>query len=183
MQAYAPELDRRIRKKLKPTTGYWHVDETYIRVKGVWTYLYRAVDASGQTVDFLLSAHRDSLSAKRFFEKALRSPHNGYPEALIVDRNPAYPAALSLLKREGHLGEETILTTGRWLNNRVEQDHRRIKRLVRPGLGFKEFHSAGRTIQGYEAMSMVWKGQVDGVSRGSRETASVLVEAIFGVGA
>ena len=183
VQAYAPELDRRIRKRLKPTTACWHVDETYIRVKGVWTYLYRAVDASGQTVEFLLSAHRDTLSAKRFFEKALGSPHNGYPEALIVDRNPAYPAALFLLKREGHLGEEAKLTTGPWLNNQVEQDHRRIKRLVRPGLGFKEFCSASRTIQGYEAMSMIRKGQVVGVGKGGWEIASVLVEALFGVGA
>lgn len=136
-----------------------------------------------QTVEFLLSAHRDTLSAKRFFEKALRSPHNWYPEALIVDRHPAYPAALSLLKREGHLGEEANLTTGRWRNNHVEQNHRRIKRLVLPGLGFKEFCSASRTIQRYEAMSMIQKGQVNGVGKGGWEIASVLVEGLFGVGA
>jgi IS6 family transposase len=137
------------------------------------------VDASGQTVEFLLSASRDTLSAKRFLEKALRSLHNGYPEALIVDRNPTYPAALPLLKREGHLGEEANLTTDRWLNNHVEQGHRRIKRLVRPGLGFKEFCSASRTFQGYEAMSMIRKGQVDGVGRGSWEAFLRLVEALF----
>ena len=107
VQAYAPELDRQIHKNLKPTNTRWHLDETYIRVKGVWTCLYRAVDASGQTVEFLLSAYRDTLSAKRFFEKALRSPHNGYPETLIVDRNLAYPVALSLLKREGFLHDRS----------------------------------------------------------------------------
>ena len=91
VQAYAPELDRRIRRRLKRTVGPWHVDETYIRVKGVWTYLYRAVDASGQTIDFLLRARRNMLSAKRFYEKALQSPHNDFPREIIVDRNHAYP--------------------------------------------------------------------------------------------
>ena len=183
MQAYAPELDRRIRRRLKRTVGPWHVDETYIRVKGVWTYLYRAVDASGQTIDFLLSARRDMLSAKRFFEKALQSPHNDFPAEIIVDRNPAYPSARITLKAEGHLGPEARLVMERWLNNRVEQDHRRIKRLVRPGLGFKAFRSASRTIQGDEAMSMIRKEQVSGVKRGDGKAISDLVEELFGMAA
>jgi transposase-like protein len=165
VQAYTPELDRRIRRKLKPTWGDWHVDETYIRIKGVWHYLYRAVDDAGQTVDFLLSAHRDTLAAKLLFEKAVMRPHNDFPETVIVDRNPAYPAALKILQKEGHLSPTAQLRTGRALNNLVEQDHRRIKRLVRPGLGFKNFESARKTIQGYEAMSMIRKGQVEKVKR------------------
>lgn len=92
------------------------------------------------------------------------------------------PIALSPLKREGDLGEEAKLTTGRWLNNQIEQDHQRIKRLVRPGPEFQEFCSTSRTIQVYEAMSMIRKGQVEGVDRGGCETASVLVVTLFGVG-
>jgi transposase-like protein len=146
VQAYAPELDRRIRRKLKPTWGDWHVDETYIRIKGVWHYLYRAVDAAGQTGDFLLSAHRDTLAAKLFFEKAVMRPHNDFPETVTVDRYPAYHAALNILQKEGHLSPTARLKTGRALNNLVEQDHRRIKRLVRPGLGFKNFEPESRQV-------------------------------------
>lgn len=180
VQAYAPELDRRIRRKLKPTWGDWHVDETYIRIKGVWHYLYRAVDAAGQTVDFLLSARRDTLAAKLFFEKAVMRPHNDFPETVTVDRNPAYPAALNILQKEGHLSPTAQLRTGRALNNLVEQDHRRIKRLVRPGLGFKNFESARRTIQGYEAMSMIRKGQVEQVKRRDGKALASFVEDLFG---
>jgi transposase-like protein len=179
VQAYAPELDRRIRRKLKPTWGDWHVDETYIRIKGVWHYLYRAVDAAGQTVNFLLSARRDTLAAKLFFEKAVMRPHNDFPETVIVDRNPAYPAALSILQKEGHLSPTAQLRTGRALNNRVEQDHRRIKRLMRPGLGFKNFESARRTIKGYETMSMIRKGQVEQVKRRDGKALASFVEVLF----
>jgi len=179
VQAYAPELDRRIRRKLKPTRGDWHVDETYIRIKGDWYYLYRAVDAVGQTVDFLLSARRDTLAAKLFFEKAVLRPHNDFPETIVVDRNPAYPTALNILQKEGHLSPTAKLKMGRALNNLIEQDHRRIKRLVRPGLGFKNFESARRTIQGYEAMSMIRKGQVEQVKRRDGKALASFVEDLF----
>jgi transposase-like protein len=179
VQAYAPEIDRRIRRKLKPTRGDWHVDETYIHIKGVWHYLYRAVDAVGQTVDFLLSARRDTFAAKLFLEEAILRPHNYFPETIVVDRNPAYPAALSILQKEGHLSPTAHLRTGRALNNLVEQDHRRIKRLMRPRLGFKNFESARRTIQGYEAMSMIRKGQVDQVKRRDGKVLASFVEDLF----
>jgi transposase-like protein len=91
----------RLRRNLKLTHGNWHVDETYIRIKGVWHYLYRAVDAAGQSVDFRLSKHRDTLAAVAFFENAILRPHNDSPEILIVDRNPSYPIALELLKKSG----------------------------------------------------------------------------------
>ena len=180
VQAYAPEMNRRIRRHLRPTSDRWHVDETYIEVKGRWTYLYRAVDDQGQTVDFLLSAKRDMMAALRFFQRALRSPHNGVPKALVVDRAPSYPSALIQLRREGHLGSAVQLITGRGLNNRIEQDHRRIKRLVRYGLGFKTFDSARRTIEGYEALAMIRKGQV-AVDQASGWSAAAFIEGIFGV--
>ena len=179
VQAYAPELDRRLRRNLKPTQGNWHVDETYIRIKGVWQYLYRAVDAAGQSVDFRLSKHRDTLAAMAFFENAILRPHNDSPETLVVDRNPSYPVALELLKKSGHLSPTAQLKTGRALNNLIEQDHRRIKRLVRPGLGFKRFDTARRTLQGYETMSMIRKGQVEQVQRRDGKALATFVEALF----
>ncbi|MGA2082018.1 MAG: IS6 family transposase [Holophaga sp.] len=179
VQAYAPELDRRLRRNLKPTQGNWHVDETYIRIKGVWHYLYRAVDAAGQSVDFRLSKHRDTLAAMAFFENAILRPHNDSPETLVVDRNPSYPVALELLKKSGHLSPTAQLKTGRALNNLIEQDHRRIKRLVRPGLGFKRFDTARRTLQGYETMSMIRKGQVEQVQRRDGKALATFVEALF----
>ena len=180
VQAYAPEVNRRIRRHLRPTSDRWHVDETYIQVKGRWTYLYRAVDDQGQTVEFLLSAKRNMVAALRFFQRALLSPHNGVPRTLVVDRAPSYPSALVQLRREGHLDSAVQLITGRGLNNRIEQDHRRIKRLVRYGLGFKTFDSARRTIDGYEAFSMIRKGQV-AVNQPSGWSAAAFIEGIFGV--
>jgi transposase-like protein len=94
IQAYAPELEKRIRPHVRTSSGSWRVGETYIRVKGRWTYLYRAIDSRGGTIDFLLSAKRDRASAKRFFRKALSRPHAVNPRSLTVDRNPAYPRAV-----------------------------------------------------------------------------------------
>ena len=95
IQAYAPELEKRIRPHLRPSNGSWRVDETYVKVKGRWTYLYRAVDSRGQTIDFLLSAKRDAAAAKRFFRKALGQPHTVNPRTITVDKNPAYPRAVA----------------------------------------------------------------------------------------
>ena len=90
IQAYAEELEKRIRPHLRMSNGSWRVDETYVRVKGRWMYLYRAVDSRGQTIDFLLAARRDTAAAKRFFRKALAQPHTVNPRTLTVDKNPAY---------------------------------------------------------------------------------------------
>src|SRR5260370_16368204 len=100
VQRYAPELDRRLRSHLKPTNKSWRVDETYIRVKGKWTYLYRAVDSAGASIDFLLSARRDAAAAKRFFQKALRSPNHPTPRAINLDKNPTYPPSPDVLQSE-----------------------------------------------------------------------------------
>src|SRR5215211_2841215 len=123
--------------------GSWRVDETYVKVKGRWTYLYRAVDSRGQTIDFLLSAKRDAEAAKRFFRKAFGQPHTVNPRTLTVDKNAAYPAAVTAMKREGELWRFSRLRQVKYLNNIVEQDHRRIKRLVRPGLGFGSLAQLG----------------------------------------
>ena len=144
VQAYAAALEKRLRRHLRPNTGSWRVDETYITVKGAWTYLYRAVDSLGQTIDFLLSPRRDAASAKRFFRKALAQVHTGNPRTITVDKNPAYPRATAEMKRGRELWRFARLQQCKYLNNIVEQDHRRIKRLVRPGLGFGSLPTARR---------------------------------------
>ena len=160
IQAYAAELEKRTRPHLRMSNGSWRVDETYIRVKGRWTYLYRAVDSRGQTIDFLLSARRDTAAAKRFFRKAIAQRHIVNPRTLTVDKNPAYPRAVADMKSDGQLWRRTRLRQCKYLNNIVEQDHRRIKRLVRPGLGFGSFRTARQTLAGFETMAMMRKGQV-----------------------
>jgi IS6 family transposase len=160
IQAYAEELEKRVRPHLRISNGSWRVDETYVRVKGHWTYLYRAVDSHGQTIDFLLSARRDAVAAKRFFRRALVQPHVVNPRTLTVDKNPAYPRAVVDMKRDGELWRRTRMRQCKYLNSIVEQDHRRIKRLVRPGLGFGCFRTARRTLAGFEAFAMIRKGQI-----------------------
>jgi len=177
IQAYAPELDKRIRPHLRMTNGSWRVDETYIRVKGEWVYLYRAVDSAGQTIDFLLSPKRDAAAAKRFFRKALKQPHTVNPRTITVDNNAAYPIAMKTMKRFAKLRQV------KFLNNIVEQDHRRIKRLVRPGLGFKILMTATRTIAGYEAMAMIRKAQVESAPANDMGAQRDFIATLFGAAA
>ena len=163
VQRFAPELEKRTRRHLRPCRGPWHVDETYLQVDGEWRYLYRAVDGTGQTIDFLLSAKRDKKAAKRFFRKALGRDNTRNPREIVTDRLKSYPGALREMKREGELWRFTRHRRGRWLNNLVEQDHRRIKRRTGPMLGFQSFGTARRTLAGVEAMAMLAKGQVRAV--------------------
>jgi len=183
VQAYAPTLEWRIRRHLRPCNGSWRVDETYIKVKGVWTYLYRAVDSLGQTIDFLLSAKRDAAAAQCFFRKALRQPHTVNPRTITVDKNPAYPRAVRDLKQAEQLWRFSRLRQRKYLNNIVEQDHRRIKRLVRPSLGFASLRTARKTLAGYEAMAMVRKGQVDNVGGRDMKAQAAFVAGLFAVAA
>ncbi|WP_445503454.1 IS6 family transposase [Microvirga sp. G4-2] len=182
IQAYALELEERIRPHLRTTNGSWRVDETYIRVKGTWVYLYRAVDAAGQTIDFLLSAKRDAATARRFFRKALKQPHTVNPRTITVDKNAAYPIATKAMKRDGEFWRFAKLRQVKFLNNIVEQDHRRIKRLVRPGLSFKNFVTATQTIAGYEVMAMIRKGQVVNAPANNMGAQRDFIATLFGVG-
>jgi IS6 family transposase len=183
IQAYAPELEKRIRPQLRMTNGSWRVDETYIRVKGEWVYLYRAVDAAGQTIDFLLSLKRDAAAAKRFLRKALKQAHTVNPRTITVDKNAAYPIATRAMKQIGELWRFAKLRQVKFLNNIVEQDHRRIKRLVRPGLGFKSFTAASQTIAGFEAMAMIRKGQLESAPANDMRTQREFIATLFGVAA
>ena len=146
IQAYAVEPGKRIRPHLRLSNGSWRVDETCIKVKGRWTYLYRAVDSRGQTIDFLLSARRDAATSKRFFRKALAQLHTVNPRTITVDKNAACPKAIAEMKKDGELWRCSPLRQVKYLNNIVEQDHRCIRLLTRPGLGFGGFRTARRTL-------------------------------------
>lgn len=183
VQHYALELEKRCRPHLRATNDSWRVDETYIRVKGKWKYLYRAVDSAGKTIDFMLSAKRDKRAAKRFFCKALKTNHNQSPRVINVDKNAAYPIAVDQLKAESTLSQVCELRQNKYLNNLIEQDHRFIKKLVNPGLGFKSFYTARRTIIGYETMNQIRKGQIVGLAKGDIQASIEFVSQIFGVAA
>jgi transposase-like protein len=176
---YSSELDKRIRRHLKPTSNSWRVDETYIKVRGVWKYLYRAVDSQGNTLDFMLSAKRDGKAAARFLHKVLKGQHPQAPRVITVDKNAAYPGAMETLKADEVIEQETELRQSKYLNNIVEQDHRNIKRIVKPMMGFKSFNSARRTLSGIEAMNMMRKRQVNGIDKGDIVSQVKFVEALF----
>jgi putative transposase len=158
VQKFTPKLEASFRRSgsKRPVGKSWRMDETYIKVNGQWKYLYRAVDKVGQRVDFLLTAHRDKKAARRFFRKALRQ--HGLPEKVTIDKSGANTAALEALQEES--GTSIEIRQSKYLNNLVEQDHRAVKRIVRPMLGFKSFRSARRTLAGIELMHMLKKGQM-----------------------
>jgi transposase-like protein len=144
-------------------------------------YLYRAVDSQGQTLEFLLSATRDAEAAKRFFGKALGASHTVTPRVITVDQNAAYPKAIKELQTAGILAISCKLRLSKYLNNLVEQDHRFIKRLVKPGMGFFSFETAWRTLQGYEVINMMRKGQMQGVHKRDGLRQAAFIAELFGV--
>ena len=148
---FLPLLEKVFSKHKRPVGGSWRMDETYIKVKGVWKYLYRAVDKEGKTVDFLLTAKRDKAAALRFFEKAMKA--SGVPEKVTMDKSGANKAAMDEINGRG----ETLIIVRqvKYLNNIVEQDHRAIKRVTRPMLNFKSFRSAKNVLAGIELMHMI----------------------------
>jgi IS6 family transposase len=183
IKAYAAELEKRIRPHLRMSNGSWRVDETYVKIKRRWTYLYRAVDSQGQTIDFLLSAKRDAEAAKRFFRKALGQPHIVNPRTITIDKNAAYPKAAAKMKADGELWWRSRLRQVKYLNNILEQDHRGIKRLTGPGLGFGSFWTGRRTLAGFEAMAMIRKGQVPKIDGSDMKAQAAFIVELFGVAA
>ncbi len=163
VQHYAPEMEKRLRWHARFGTGLsWQVDEIFIKVKGKWTYLYRAIDKRGNTIDFYLSSTRSAKAAKRFLSKAIRSTHSHMkPYAINTDKAPAYIAALDELKASGTCPDYTEHRRIKYLNNRLEADHGKLKRLITPVRGFKTLKTAYATIKGFELMRMFKKGQLD----------------------
>ncbi len=162
---YAPQLETEFRKKHKSNTnGSWRMDETYLKIKGQWNYLYRAVDKFGKTIDFYLSKNRDKKAAKCFFIKAINS--NRLPEKVTIDKSGANNAGLNFINLQlallfmlGGIFHQLSIRQIKYLNNVVEQDHRRIKKITKPMMGFKAFHSADASIAGIELHHMLRKGQ------------------------
>jgi len=157
VQRYVPEVEKRWHRYSRSVGTSWRVDETYIRVRGRWTYLYRAIDKQGLTVDFLLSEHSDIAAAKQFFTRAVE--RHGAPERITLDGYPATHAAVAELKKRGVLHLKTKIWTSKYLNNIIEQDHRRVKQRIYPMLGFKNFRNATITISGIELVQKIRKGQ------------------------
>ena len=162
----------------------WRVDETYVKVRGKWSYLYRAVDKLGKTIDFYLSPTRNTIAAKRFLSKALRGLKDWeQPEVINTDKAPTYAAALAELKAEGKCPKDTQHRQVKYLNNIVEADHGKLKQLIRPVRGFKSMKTAYATIKGFEVMRALRKGQaaIFNLTRDILGEAR-LVERAFGLG-
>jgi putative transposase len=153
---YAPEFEKQFRRRQQPVGKSWRMDETYVRVKGEWKSLYRAVDKDGQTVDFLLTPTRDRDAAEAFLHKAIRT--QGLPEKITIDQSGSNTAAITHYNKTHQTA--IAIRQCKYLNNLIEQDHRAVKRKVRPMLGFKSFWAARCTIAGIEVMHAIRKGQV-----------------------
>jgi transposase-like protein len=183
VQAYAPEFNKRCRPYLKSTNKSYRVDETYIKVKGQERYLYRAVDSTGQTIDFLLTAKRDQAAAQRFFRKVFRAESNPIPRVINVDKNAAYPAAVKALKREGVLPRRVRLRQCKYLNHRIEQDHRFVKKRTWLAKGYKSFSSAQRTLEGIETRHRIRQGRVRWVAQKDVVAEAKFTAKLFGLAA
>ena len=183
VQRYAPEIDKRCRPFLRRTNDSYRIDETYVRVAGAWTYLYRGVDSNGDTLDFVLRATRDRKAAIAFFRKTLGAAHTTPPRVVTVDKNPAYPVAFEAVRHEGLVRPRSNLRQCKYLNNIIEQDHRFIKRRTRPMLGFKRFTTAWRTLRGIEIMHALRKGQARWMAKGDVVGQTQLIHKVFGLAA
>jgi putative transposase len=170
-----PVLAAVCRRRKRPVGRSWRMDETYVKVCGQWKYLYRAVDRDGDTVDFLLRAKRDHAAARAFFERAIDL--HGVPEKITIDKSGANTAAIVSLQADSGLPIE--LRQSKYLNNIVEQDHRAIKRITRPMLGFKSFRCARILIAGIETMHMIRKGQLGGVKDSASSAANQFYSLAF----
>ena len=155
---YAPEFERRWNRFARPVGASWRVDETYVKIRGGWVYLYRAVDREGKTVDFRLSTRRDVAAAKAFFRKAIRS-QGSTPRTITLDGYAASHRAVREMTAAGQLAADTKLRSSKYLNNLIEQDHRGVKQRIAVMLGFKEFRNAAITIAGVELLHRIRKGQ------------------------
>jgi transposase-like protein len=157
VQHYTPEFEKRWQRYARSVGGSWRMDETYLKVRGEWAYLYRAVDKQGYTIDFFLSRKRDVNAAKAFLRKAMKSQQ--VPTKITLDAYAASHRAVADLKGNGELPTRVQVRTSKYLNNLIEQDHRRIKQRLRPMLGLKSFPTAGVVIAGIELAEKIKKRQ------------------------
>ena len=170
-----PVLAAVLHRRKPPVGMSWQMNETYIKAGGQWKYLYRAVDRTGATMDFLLRAHRDLAAARRFFERTIEL--HGVPKTITIDKSGANTAAIEGLRADS--GAEIELRQSKYLNNLIEQDHRAVKRIVRPMLGFKNFRCARAVIAGIETMHMIKKGQLAAIKDRASSAADKFYSLAF----
>ena len=169
-------LDGRFRNCKRAVNSSWRMDETYIKVKGQWVYLYRAVDKYGATIDFLLRKKRDKQAAKSFFKKAIKQ--HGKPDKITVDKSGANKAALDAINQSYSKDQQIEIRQNKYLNNMVEQDHRFIKKRTKLTLGFKSFYGASQTIKGIEILHMIKKGQLKNTNNNYKTTFEQFISLV-----
>jgi putative transposase len=170
-----PVLAATFRRRKRPVGRSWRMDVTYLKINGQWKYLYRAVDLDGHTVDFLLRAKRDHAAARAFFERAMNL--HGVPEKITIDKSGANTAAIKSLQADSGLPNE--MRQSKYLNNLVQQDHRAVKRITRPMLGFKTYRYARILIAGIEVMHMIGKGQLGDIKNPASSAANQFYSLAF----
>ncbi len=181
VQRYAPEINKRMRPRLKIDGASYRLDETYVKVRTEWKYLYRSIDSHGQTIEFMLSAKRDVSAAKRFFKKLMRADHRRLPFPIGTDKHASYPEAFATLVKEKILPFDCKLRRVKYLNNIIEQDHRAIRRRWRAMQCFRSFHTAERTLEGIESLHMLRKGQVKRLGGRDAVGQAKFVTSLFGI--
>ncbi len=182
VQRYAPEMEKRLRWYWRNPSCLcsWHLDETYVKVNGRWTYLYRAVDSRGCTIDFYLSSRRNTKTAYRFMGKLLNNTkRRQIPRLINTDKAPTYGRALALLKREGKCPQHVQHRKTKYRNNIIECDHGKLKRIINATLGFKSMKTAYATIKGIEVMRALRKGQAESFYFGHPLGEMRLVSRVF----
>ena len=181
VQEYAPEITKRIKLHLKKTCDSWKCDETYIKIKGKWHYLYRVIDKNGNTLDWMLSRRRNKKPALRFFKKVLVNFHTVGPRVINVDKSLTFPPALSELQATNDMPGKTKLRAIKYLNNSMENDHKFTKSKSRYRQGYQSFTTARKTLDGMEAMRMIQKGQIRCVGKDIKNQNKFIC-GLFGLG-
>lgn len=178
---YSPELEKRVKHHLNKSNDSWKIDETYVKIKGKWHYLYRAIDKCGQTLDWMLSRYRNKKSAKRFFKKVLSNLHVICPRVINVDKSPTFPPALSDLQNQGVMPSDTKLRPIKYLNNAMENDHKFTKSKSRYRQWYQSFETAKQAIAGMETMRMIQKGQLRYIAKGDVLAQNNFINKLFNI--
>jgi transposase-like protein len=182
VQRYAPEIQKRVRQYQGKRSGSWRVDETYVRVGGRWTYLFRAVDKHGRLIAFMLSDRRNTNAAYRFLRKAIKAMSTYPPFSITTEKLASYPKAILRLQNEGLLSKNVVHRTSKYLNNIIEADHGALKRVIRRTRGFQTMKTAAATLTGFEIMRMIRRGHC--IQQEHRATGEIrLVNQLFGLAA